>query len=79
MKLYSMIPQDCSGKVRWMLNELGIFSVMWSEHCGYKNSKPLIKTLPMTGNRVLHGPGENAGIVDIGDGWAVCFKIVISI
>jgi len=55
--------------------ELGVFSVMWSEHCSYKNSKLLLKTLPTTGPRVLQGPGENAGIVDIGDGLALAFKI----
>ncbi len=57
------------------INELGIFSVMWSEHCAYKNSKPLIKTLPTQGEQILVGPGENAGIVDIGDGLACVFKI----
>ncbi|WP_229106773.1 phosphoribosylformylglycinamidine synthase subunit PurL, partial [Paenibacillus sp. 1001270B_150601_E10] len=55
--------------------EIGVFSVMWSEHCAYKNSKPLLKRFPTTGERVLMGPGEGAGIVDIGDGQAVCFKI----
>lgn len=57
------------------INELGMFSVLWSEHCSYKNSKVVLKTLPTTGKQVLQGPGENAGIVDIGDGWAVSFKI----
>ncbi|MBT9166967.1 MAG: Phosphoribosylformylglycinamidine synthase subunit PurL [Syntrophomonadaceae bacterium] len=55
--------------------ELGMYSVMWSEHCSYKNSKEVLRTLPTKGERVLQGPGENAGIVDIGDGLAVCFKI----
>ncbi len=55
--------------------ELGMFGAMWSEHCGYKNSRPLLKTLPTEGPRVLQGPGENAGAVDIGDGLAVVFKI----
>ncbi|HPB30581.1 MAG TPA: phosphoribosylformylglycinamidine synthase subunit PurL, partial [Candidatus Sumerlaeota bacterium] len=55
--------------------ELGIFSVMWSEHCSYKHSKKMLKTLPTKGERVIQGPGENAGVVDIGDGWAICFKI----
>jgi phosphoribosylformylglycinamidine synthase subunit PurL len=55
--------------------ELGIFSVMWSEHCSYKSSKIWLKTLPTTGPRVICGPGENAGVVDIGDGDAVIFKI----
>jgi phosphoribosylformylglycinamidine synthase subunit PurL len=57
------------------LTELGIFSAMWSEHCSYKSSKVWLKTLPTTGPRVICGPGENAGIVDIGDGEAVVFKI----
>ncbi|MDZ7671988.1 MAG: phosphoribosylformylglycinamidine synthase subunit PurL [Halanaerobiales bacterium] len=55
--------------------ELGIFGVMWSEHCSYKNSKLVLKTLPTTGECVLQGPGENAGIIDIGDNDAVSFKI----
>lgn len=55
--------------------ELGLFSSMWSEHCSYKHSKPLLKTFPTTGPRVLVGPGENAGVVDIDDGQAVVFKI----
>lgn len=55
--------------------ETGIFSVMWSEHCSYKNSKPVLKKFPTEGRHVLQGPGEGAGIVDIGDGLAVAFKI----
>ncbi|MGX6444656.1 phosphoribosylformylglycinamidine synthase subunit PurL [Neobacillus sp. K501] len=55
--------------------ETGLFSVMWSEHCSYKNSKPVLKKFPITGERVLQGPGEGAGIVDIGDNQAVVFKI----
>ena len=55
--------------------ELGIFSVMWSEHCSYKSSRPHLKRLPTRGPAVLQGPGENAGIVDIGHGWACVFKI----
>ncbi len=55
--------------------ELGLFSVMWSEHCSYKNSKPVLKKFPVTGEKVLQGPGEGAGIVDIGDSQAVVFKI----
>ncbi|MED5041958.1 phosphoribosylformylglycinamidine synthase subunit PurL [Geobacillus stearothermophilus] len=55
--------------------ETGIFSVMWSEHCSYKNSKPVLKKFPTDGPHVLQGPGEGAGIVDIGDGLAVAFKI----
>jgi phosphoribosylformylglycinamidine synthase len=57
------------------MTELGIFSVMWSEHCSYKSSKVWLQTLPTTGPRVICGPGENAGVVDIGDGDAVVFKI----
>jgi phosphoribosylformylglycinamidine synthase subunit PurL len=55
--------------------ELGIFSVMWSEHCSYKSSRLHLKKLPTESPRVLQGPGENAGIIDIGDGWAIAFKI----
>ena len=55
--------------------ETGLFSVMWSEHCSYKNSKPVLRKFPVEGKRVLQGPGEGAGIVDIGDNQAVVFKI----
>ena len=55
--------------------ELGIFSAMWNEHCSYKSSKKWLKTLPVTGPRVIQGPGENAGVVDIGDGQCVVFKM----
>jgi phosphoribosylformylglycinamidine synthase len=55
--------------------ELGVFSVMWSEHCSYKSSRHYLKQLPTEGPRVLQGPGENAGVVDIGDGVAVAFKM----
>jgi phosphoribosylformylglycinamidine synthase subunit PurL len=57
------------------LTELGIFSVMWSEHCSYKSSRVHLRRLPTRSRRVLQGPGENAGIIDIGDGWACAFKI----
>ncbi|WP_031498450.1 phosphoribosylformylglycinamidine synthase subunit PurL [Bryobacter aggregatus] len=57
------------------LTELGIFSVMWSEHCSYKSSKVHLKKLPTESARVLQGPGENAGIIDIGGGYAIAFKI----
>jgi len=57
------------------LTELGIFSVMWSEHCSYKSSKVWLKKLPTAGARVIQGPGENAGVIDIGDGDAVVFKM----
>jgi phosphoribosylformylglycinamidine synthase len=55
--------------------ELAIFSVMWSEHCSYKSSKPVFKNFPITGPAVIQGPGENAGAVDIGDGLAAIFKV----
>ncbi|WP_110113620.1 phosphoribosylformylglycinamidine synthase subunit PurL [Bacillus sp. CGMCC 1.16541] len=55
--------------------EVGLFSVMWSEHCSYKNSKPVLRKFPTSGDKVLQGPGEGAGIVDIGDNQAVVFKI----
>jgi phosphoribosylformylglycinamidine synthase subunit PurL len=55
--------------------ELGVFSVMWSEHCSYKSSRQYLKSLPTEGSHVLQGPGENAGVVDIGDGLAVAFKM----
>ena len=57
------------------LTELGVFSVMWSEHCSYKSSRVHLKTFPTTGARVLQGPGENAGVVDLGDGLAAAFKM----
>ena len=57
------------------LTELGVFSAMWSEHCSYKSSKKWLKTLPTEGPQVIQGPGENAGVVDIGEGWAAVFKI----
>ena len=55
--------------------ELGIFSALWSEHCSYKHSRPVLKTLPTTGPQVVQGPGENAGVLRLPDGWAVAFKI----
>jgi phosphoribosylformylglycinamidine (FGAM) synthase-like enzyme len=57
------------------LTELGIFSVMWSEHCSYKSSRIHLKRLPTTGTRVIVPPGENAGVIDLGDGWCAAFKI----
>ena len=57
------------------MTELGIFSAMWNEHCSYKSSKKWLRTLPTKGPRVIQGPGENAGVVDIGDGLAVVFKM----
>src|SRR5690349_13271254 len=55
--------------------ELGVYSVMWSEHCSYKSSRVHLKNLPSEGARVRQGPGENAGVVDVGDGLAVAFKM----
>ncbi len=57
------------------LAELGVFSALWSEHCSYKHSKPVLRTFPTTGPRVLQGPGENAGVLRLEEGWAVAFKI----
>ncbi len=65
---------DIIGRVP-SFTELGIFSAMWNEHCSYKSSKRWLRTLPTTGPRVICGPGENAGVVDIGDGLAVIFKM----
>lgn len=70
---YSLICQFLGRKPNY--TELGVFSVMWSEHCAYKNSKPILKRFPIDGPKVLMGPGEGAGIVDIGDNQAVVFKI----
>ncbi|MFL5964946.1 MAG: AIR synthase related protein, partial [Gaiellaceae bacterium] len=55
--------------------ELAVFSLLWSEHCGYKHSALLLRRLPSTGERVLQGPGENAGVIDVGEGEAVAFKV----
>src|ERR1700760_2573046 len=57
------------------MTELGIYSVMWSEHCSYKSSRVHLKRLPTRSKLVLQGPGENAGIIDIGEGWGCAFKI----
>jgi phosphoribosylformylglycinamidine synthase subunit PurL len=57
------------------LTEIGIYSVMWSEHCSYKSSRVHLRRLPTKSDRVVQGPGENAGIIDVGDGWACAFKI----
>src|SRR3984957_20087472 len=70
---YEKIKQLLGGREP-TLTELGIFSVMWSEHCSYKSSRVHLKRLPTRSKRVLQGPGENAGIIDIGDGWAWAFK-----
>ncbi|EME5420963.1 phosphoribosylformylglycinamidine synthase subunit PurL [Enterococcus faecium] len=70
---YRMIEEDILGRMP-NYTETGLFSVMWSEHCSYKNSKPVLRKFPTGGPHVLQGPGEGAGIVDIGDGLAVVFK-----
>src|SRR5437867_8858854 len=57
------------------ITELGIVSAMWNEHCSYKSSKKWLRTLPTMGAKVMQGPGENAGVVDIGDGQAIVFKM----
>ena len=57
------------------ITELGIFSAMWSEHCSYKSTKKWLKTLPTSAPWVIQGPGENAGVVDLGDGLAAVFKM----
>jgi phosphoribosylformylglycinamidine synthase len=57
------------------LTELGVFSALWSEHCSYKHSKPVLKRFPTTGPQVVQGPGENAGVLRLPEGWAVAFKI----
>lgn len=77
---HGLSPDEYERVVRIMgrtptFTELGIFSSMWSEHCGYKNSKPLLRLLPTTAPWVLQGPGENAGVIEIGDGHAIAFKI----
>src|SRR5215831_18192364 len=71
---YEKIKQLLGGREP-TITELGIFSVMWSEHCSYKSSRVHLKRLPTRSRRVVQGPGENAGILDIGDGWACAFKI----
>ena len=70
---YRMIEEDILGRMP-NYTETGLFSVMWSEHCSYKNSKPVLRKFPTSGPHVLQSPGEGAGIVDIGDGLAVVFK-----
>src|ERR1700690_1537079 len=75
------LTEDEYGRIKRLLNrepsyvELGIFSVMWSEHCSYKSSRVHLRTLPTKAPWVIQGPGENAGVIDIGDGQAVIFKM----
>ncbi len=71
---YEKIKQLLGGREP-TLTELGIFSVMWSEHCSYKSSRVHLRRLPTRSRKVVQGPGENAGVIDIGDGWACAFKI----
>jgi phosphoribosylformylglycinamidine synthase II len=80
LERHGLTPEEYANIIRFLgrqptLTELGIFSVMWSEHCSYKSSRVHLRTLPTAGPRVLQGPGENAGAVDIGDGLAAVFKI----
>src|ERR1051326_7183270 len=81
VRKHNLVPEEYE-KVKAILGrepsytELGIFSVMWSEHCSYKNTRPLLKTFPTKSRKILVGAGEeNAGIIDIGDGLAIAFKI----
>jgi phosphoribosylformylglycinamidine synthase subunit PurL len=80
LKTHGITPEEYERIVQALgrepsFTELGIYSVMWSEHCSYKSSKVHLKRLPTRSERVVQGPGENAGIIDIGDGWACAFKI----
>ena len=77
---HGIAPEEFERVVRMLgrrptFTELGIVSALWSEHCSYKHSRPLLKTLPTKAPYVLQGPGENAGVISIGDGLAVAFKI----
>src|SRR5512142_3316476 len=80
VKDHGITPEEYQKIIRLLgrepsMTELGIFSVMWSEHCSYKSSRVHLKRLPTRSRRVVQGPGENAGIIDVGDGWACAFKI----
>src|SRR3954471_3589828 len=80
LKTHGITPEEYERIVQALgrepsLTELGIYSVMWSEHCSYKSSKVHLKRLPTKSERVVQGPGENAGIIDVGYGWACAFKI----
>jgi phosphoribosylformylglycinamidine synthase len=80
VRQHGLTPEEVS-RIRKILGrdptwvELGIFSALWSEHCAYKHSRPVLKTFPTTGPQVVQGPGENAGVLRLGDGWAVAFKM----
>jgi phosphoribosylformylglycinamidine synthase subunit PurL len=71
---YQLVCEEMGGREPNQV-ELAMFSLLWSEHCAYKHSKKLLRTLPTEGPAVVMGPGENAGAVDVGDGWAVAFKV----
>src|SRR5437763_6515095 len=80
LKTHGITPEEYERIVQSLgrepsITELGIYSVMWREHCLYKSSKIHLKRLPTKSDRLVQGPGENAGIIDIGDGWACAFKI----
>ncbi|HVO35210.1 MAG TPA: phosphoribosylformylglycinamidine synthase subunit PurL [Gemmatimonadales bacterium] len=80
VRQHGLTPDEFS-RIRTLLGrdptwvELGIFSALWSEHCAYKHSRPILKTFPTDGPQVIQGPGENAGVLRLGDGWAVAFKM----
>ena len=80
VRQHGLTPEEFS-RIRALLGrdptwvELGIFSALWSEHCAYKHSRPVLKTFPTEGPQVVQGPGENAGVLRLGDGWAVAFKM----
>jgi phosphoribosylformylglycinamidine synthase subunit PurL len=79
-RAHGLSENEYAAIVKWLgrtptFTELGVFSVMWSEHCSYKSSRKHLKMLPMAGPRVVGGPGENAGALDVGDGWVAVFKI----
>ena len=80
VRQHGLTPEEFS-RIRTMLGrdptwvELGIFSALWSEHCAYKHSRPVLKTFPTEGPQVIQGPGENAGVLRLGEGWAVAFKM----
>jgi phosphoribosylformylglycinamidine synthase II len=80
VRQHGLTPEEFS-RIRTLLGrdptwvELGIFSALWSEHCAYKHSRPVLKTFPTEGPQVIQGPGENAGVLRLGDGWAVAFKM----
>ena len=80
IRSHGVTPEEYERILKWLgrvptMTELGIFSVMWSEHCSYKSSRVHLKRLPTQSKLVMQGPGENAGIIDIGGEWACAFKI----